>query len=364
MVGAGWSLTRSGFKMGWQQKRVLERLMSVTRTLVALAVVCAAAAQAPVIGEISFYGLHKVTPEHILGALHLKAGDPLPPSKGELEESLEKIPGVVLGRVEAVCCEGSRAALFIGIEEKGAPHAVYHGEPAGEVTLPPELRDSYHQFVWAVERAASRGETAEDLTAGHPMMTDPEARAYTPEFIAFATSHLDQLRDVLRNATEPDQRAIAAAVIDYAPDKKGVVADLQYAVQDPEEAVRANAIRSLTAIGVLAARRPELGIKVAPTWFIELLNSIVLSDRVESAKALLTLTDHGDKIVLGQIREAGLPALIEMARWKTPRYALPPFLLLGRVAGLPDPQTQQSWQKGDRETIIAKALGAGPGRKK
>jgi hypothetical protein len=327
-----------------------------------LAAVSAAAAQAPVVGEIDFYGLHKTTVERILSALHVKSGDPLPPSKGDLEDALEKIPGVVMGRVEAVCCDGPRAALFIGIEERGAPHAAFRSAPAGEATLPEELRDTYRQFVAAVGRAASRGETAEDLTAGPPLMADAVARAYAAKFISFATSHLGQLREVLRNAADAEQRAIAAAVIDYAPNKKEVVDDLQYAVQDPEESVRANAIRSLTAIGVLAASRPDLGIKVSPTWFIELLNSIVLSDRVESAKALLTLTDRGDRAVLGQIRERGLPALVEMARWKTPRYALPPFLLLGRVAGLAEAEIHQSWEKGDRETAIGKAL-ANPGKK-
>lgn len=322
-----------------------------------LAAVSAAAAQAPTVGEIDFYGLHKITAEHILRVLHVKTGDPLPPSKGAMEDALEKIPGVVLGRVEAVCCEGPRASLFIGLEERGAPHATFHSEPAGAVALPEDLCSSYQRFVVTVERAASRGETAEDLTAGHPVMADAEARTYPPEFISFASSHLAQLRDVLRNAAEPDQRATAAAVIDYAPNKKEIVDDLQYAVQDPEESVRANAIRSLTAIGVLAASKPDLGIKISPTWFIELLNSIVLSDRVESAKALLTLTDRGDGAVLGQIRERAVPALAEMARWKTPRYALPSFLLLGRVAGLKEADIHQRWEKGDREAVIGMALG-------
>jgi HEAT repeat protein len=229
--------------------------------------------------------------------------------------------------------------------------------------LPEDLRSSYQRFMTAVERAASRGETAEDLTAGHPMMADREARAYPPEFISFASSHLALLRDVLRNAAESEQRATAAAVLNYAPNKKGIVDDLQYAVQDPDESVRANAIRSLTAIGVLAVRQPGLGIKVSPTWFIELLNSIVLSDRAESAKALLTLTDRGDAAVLGQIRERAIPALTEMARWKTPRYALPPFLLLGRVAGIGEAELHRRWEKGDREAVIGMALG-NPAKKK
>ena len=44
-----------------------------------------------------------------------------------------------------------------------------------------------------------------------------------------------------------------------------------------------------------------------------------------------------------------------MARWKTLRYALPSFLLLGRTAGIPEQELQDQWQKGDRETAIEKA---------
>ena len=321
-----------------------------------MAALWTAAAQAPLVGDINFYGLHKITPERVLNAAKLKSGSPLPPSKGAIEDTIAEIPGVLLARVEAVCCDGQEAILFVGVEEKGAPHAAFRSAPAGEATLPREWMDAYQQFLTAVQRAASLGNAVEDLSAGHSMMADPEARAYQEEFVTYAREHVDLLRNVLRTASEPDQRAAAAAVIGYAPNKPAVVNDLQYALQDPDEAVRANAIRSLTAFAVLASKKPALGIKISPTWFVEMLHSIVLSDRVESAKALLTLTDKGGTDVLQQIRERALPSLAEMARWKTPRYALPSFLLLGRVAGIPDQQAQESWRKGEREPVIEKAL--------
>jgi hypothetical protein len=328
--------------------------------------VSVAAAQAPRVGDINFYGLRKVTAERVLNTLNLKSGDPLPASKGDLEDRIAEIPGVVLARVEAVCCEGPDAILFIGIEEKGAPHLALRSEPAGSAALPQELADIYRRFLGAVERAAARGDTAEDLTAGHSMMADPEARAFQEQFASFATGHPDLLRDALRNAAEPGERATAAAVIGYAPKKREVIDDLQYAMQDPDESVRANAMRSLTAIAVLASKQPNLGIRISPTWFVQMLHSIALSDRLRSAEALVTLTDRGDQAALGQIRGSALPALVEMARWKTLRYALPPFLLLGRVAGLADAQIHQLWEKGERETVIRQALGqsGGPARRK
>ena len=326
----------------------------------------AAGAQAPRVGDINFYGLRKVAAERILSALELKSGDPLPASKGDLEDRLAKIPGVAMARLEAVCCEGPDVTLFMGIEEKGAPLPALRTAPAGSATLPPELTATYGEFLAAVGRAAARGNAGEDLTAGHSMMADPEARAAQERFTAFAADHPDLLRDVLRNAAEPDERATAAVVIGYAPKKQEVVNDLQYALQDPDESVRANAMRSLRAIAVLAAKEPGLGIRVSPTWFLQLLHSIVLSDRVQSAEALVTLTDHGDQAALDQIRASALPALAEMARWKTLRYALPPFLLLGRVAGLRDAELHQLWEKGERETVIRQALSqsGGPARRK
>ena len=123
--------------------------------------------------------------------------------------------------------------------------------------------------------------------------------------------------------------------------------DLLYALQDADETVRANAIRSLEGLVAVARERPTQAIRIPSTQLVELLNSVVLSDRVESVKALLTLTRNQRCRARSDSSEA-LPSLAEMARWKT-NYALAPFRLLGRVAGLPDAQVSQAWDKGDRE---------------
>lgn len=330
--------------------------MGVARLLAALAVVWTAAAQAPVVGDINLYGLRKIPADRILKIAQLQPGGPLPPSRGVIEDNLGEIPGVVMARVEAVCCEGASAILFVGVAERGAPHAAFRTAPTGDAALPAETIDSYRQFLAAVQRAASRGNGVEDLTAGHSMMADPDARAHQEQFVTYARDNVALLRRVAREAADDEQRAAAVAILGYAPNKPAVVEDLQYALQDPDEAVRANGIRALTAVAVLAAKHPSLGIRISGTWFVEMLNSVVLSDRVESAKALLTLTDGSAPAALQQIRERALPSLAEMARWRTLRYALPPFLLLGRVAGLTDSQTQESWRKGDRESVIERAL--------
>jgi hypothetical protein len=200
------------------------------------------------------------------------------------------------------------------------------------------------------------------MSAGHAIMADPAMRAIQEKFIAFAASRLELLREELRTGSVPEERAVAAMVIGYARRKADVVADLQYAIDDPDAAVRANAIKSLTAIAVLAHQQPGFGIKIVPNWFIEMLNSVVLSDRVQSTKALLVLTDGANPAALDLLRDNALGSLVEMARWKTPGYALPPFLLLERVAGVSDAQAQQDWDKGNRESAVRKAENAAKSR--
>jgi len=345
----------------------------MTRILALTLLVCSADwrvdAQVPHTGDINFYGLHKVTPEEILKATGMQTGGPLPPSRGALEDKLEQMSGVVEARVTAVCCQGDRAALFIGIEERGAPHAAFRSEPSGDATLPQDLLDRYQQFLTAVSRAAARGNTAEDLTAGHSMMDDPAARAIQAGFVKLAAAHLDTLRSALHNGSDPDTRAAAAAIIGYGPKTQTVVDELQFALDDPEPAVRANAMRALGALIVYAQKNPASGLKIQPTWFVELLHSVELSDRQESSQALALLTEPGQKAAMSSaaldlLRERALPDLAEMARWPTLRYALPPFLLMGRLAGFTDSETQARWSKGDREPVIEKALKTGEAKSK
>jgi len=319
-------------------------------------------AEVPRVGDIEFYGLHKLSDQKLLHVLHLKPGDPLPPSKGNMEDALEKVSGVVEARVEADCCAGGKVTLFIGIEEKGAPHLAFHSSPSGDAVLPDDVVDIYHQFLDAVRDAAHRGSTAEDLTTGHSLMADPTARLLQFQFADFAGAHLELVQDVLHDSSDEEQRAMAATIIGYAPNKRDVVNDLESAMQDPDESVRSNALRALNAIAVYARLQPQQNIRVPSTWIVEMLNSIVLGDRKSAADVLVSLTER-DPEALDQIRERALDSVIEMAQWKTLRYALPPFILVGRLAGMSEAEIQKAWTSGDRQTVITMALDSKPKKK-
>jgi hypothetical protein len=244
--------------------------------------------------------------------------------------------------------------LYVGIEERGAPHFDFREPPVSETALPVELMEAYNGYLRAFAEAARRGDATESFYEGHPRAQDAAARAYQSRFPALAKANLPALRRVLRESGDTLQRAAAVAIIGYVPDKASVVDDLQYAMQDADESVRANAMRALSAMAVLGERDPEAGIKVQPTWFIEMLNSLVWGDRWHSSRALVQITERRDARAIDELRDRALPALIEMARWKTLAHALPAFLLVGRIAGVPEAQIHDAWKRGDRDAILRK----------
>jgi hypothetical protein len=313
--------------------------------------VCAASAQLPRVGDINFYGLRTLTAEQILAAARIGSGDTVPASRIDLEDRIVALPDVLDAHVQSVCCEGDRTTLFIGIHERGTPEPEFRAAPSGTATLTEDLMTHYRKYSGGLLRAEING-NADSL--------DPAMRREEEYFRATATTHLLKLRAELHNGGDAEQRAAAALMIGFSPSKKTAVDDLLYALQDPDETVRTNALRGLAAIAMVARRQPSLGIRIPPPELVDLLNSVVLTDRVEATKALLVLTERPNASVIDQLRERALPALAEMARWRAPSYAMPPFELLGRVAGLPDAQVKEHWEKGDRDGVIQQALDTAP----
>src|SRR6476661_5046144 len=108
---------------------------------------------------LDFYGLRKVSESQIRKALGVREGDRMPPSKGDAEAKLDQLGGVVESHLEAVCCDSGQTVLYVGIEEKGAPHFDLREPPEGEVALPDEIVSTYNRFLEAAQAASRRGTT-------------------------------------------------------------------------------------------------------------------------------------------------------------------------------------------------------------
>ena len=297
-------------------------------------------AQAPRIGIVDFYGLREISESEVRAALGITVGDPVPTSTDDIVERLEQIPGVVRAHIGIVCCiqGGEEHILYVGIQEKDGLQFKLRAPPHGPATLPEEVVDTYHAFGKALHAAVLKGDAGDDLSQGHSLMKNSEARAVQERFLILAKRHLEILRTVLRSSVDGNQRAIAANVLGYVSDKRSVLDDLLYAVRDPADNVRNNTTRAIGAIANLANRQPELGIRISPTPFIRMLNSVVWADRNKALMVLSIMTsgEDLDSGVLQDLQKKALQSLVEMARWKSPGHSLSAYALLGRVAGIPD----------------------------
>lgn len=256
----------------------------------------------PKIAVIDVYGQHRIPAERVVKALGLKVGDPLPGSKLDLEDKLEAISGIVRSHSEAVCCAANGAVLYLGIEERGVPGFQFR-PPGTGINLPLPAKDD---------------------VAG--------------------------LRKAVREADSASVRADAALLLGEFLGTAEMVDDLQFAAQDSDPTVRQAAVRGL----VRHAINPL--VKVEPTWMIEMLNSVVFTDRKIAVDALMELTEKPDPVLYGKIRERGFESLVQMAQFQHLPDALPSYLLLCRVSGISKEEAEASWTAGQRAATILKIL--------
>lgn len=312
-----------------------------------------AGAQLPRVGIIDVYGLHNTSAAQVREALGISVGDSLSaltlltaPSR------LAELPGVASAALHPVCCEDGKTMLYVGLAEDGAPALELRPPPNGASRLAADVVAAGDAFEDALMRAILRGVMNEDVSQGHSFMADSAARAIQLGFVALAARDLDSLRAVLRTSGDAAHRALAAQVIAYAADKKAVVADLVYAMRDRSVTVRNNATRALGLIALLAQRHPELGIAVPYDPFIDLLNSIVWTDRNKASLALMELSEGRDPALLAALRARAFDALVDIAHWTNPGHSLAAVFMLGRMSGMSDVEIYAMFERGEKEKVI------------
>lgn len=310
----------------------------------------------PRVGIIDFYGLRTLAPADLASALALQIGDTINP-RINLKQRLLAVPGVADAELNAVCCEAGRAILYVGIRETGSKAMTFVPAPNGSAQLPGDIIAAGKAFSDALYEGVRRGETGEDDSAGYSLMSYAPARKIQLTLVDYARDHFAVLSNVLRNSSVAEQRALAAQVIAYAPDRAAVAAELLRAVADPASDVRNNAMRALAVMAVYKQSHLDAPYDVPFTPFISLLNSLNWTDRNKAAFALSALTAARDPALLKALGDSAFDALAEMARWKSLGHAAAAGMILGRIAGLPEDSIFPLFQK-NRDAVIRAAASA------
>jgi HEAT repeats len=321
----------------------------------------------PPLGIIDFYGLRTVSEAQVLQVLPYHLGDTIDidqfkSRKHAVEQKLASIPGVVEAHLTLVCCNLAgddaserKSILYVGIEENGSLCPKFLPGPTGSVRLTADVLTAGDDYEVAFQKAILSGNFVEDDSQGYALDNNPDVRAIQLQFLQFAHVHLANLKDVLHNSSDSHQRAIAAQVLGYVKDKQSIVPELVAAMRDPDADVRNNASRALLVFAEFSPKPPASTINVPPQPFVRLLSSCIWSDRNKSAGALAELSEKRDPALLAELRKQALPALIEMANWKSSGHALSSLRILGRIGGLSDDAIQKRLAQGDRASIIAAA---------
>jgi hypothetical protein len=317
--------------------------------------------QAIEVGIIDPFGLNRVSAADVRSALTVAVGDRVavvgspPPWQVESENRLLKLPNVAAAHIWRICCDRGRLILFVGIQEIGAPVMRFREAPRGKVNLKADVIAAGAAWEEALRAAVRRGQVIEDDSQGHALASDPAQRAIQERFIVYAARDESNLRRVLRKSSDPAQRALAVQVLAYAADKRSIGDDLTFAMTDPDEGVRNNAMRALSVLSRMTPSEGQPTPLIPPAPFIAFLNSPSWTDRNKASFALLTLTQTRDPQLLAALRKRALTSLVEMARWKSEGHAMPAFIILGRIGGASEADIFDAWTRGNREAVIAAA---------
>jgi hypothetical protein len=307
-----------------------------------------------IIGSIDFFGLRKVSEAEIRKHLPFKEGDPLmDKAQRPNGAALAKAVGVAEITLAYICCTpDQQIEVYVGVAEKPVRQRtppVY----TGTARLPEDMIRADEEFGTQIREAISRGRASEEHSQGHALADNyPPLRAVQQQFLDYARDHAALASDVLATSADARHRAVAAVILGYAPDKRAAATALTRGVSDPDEGVRNNATRALGVIAEYSGTHPELGIHIDPAPFVEMLNSVVWTDRNKGEMVLAQLTAGREPGLMKIIGKRARPALIDMCRWKNPGHSFQGCLLLRRVEGLPD------FSGGDDRAEVLRKVGA------
>jgi hypothetical protein len=290
------------------------------------------------IGSIDFFGLRKVSEAAIRKHLPFKEGDPLMDKQQRPDgAAIAQAIGVAQITLAYICCTlDQKVMVYVGVAEKPVRKVRTPPVFTGTARLSEDMIRADEEFGTQVREAISRGQASEDHSQGHALGEYPPLRAVQQKFLDYARNHAAMVSEVLATSADTRHRAVAAVILGYAPDKRAAATALAHGVYDSSEVVRNNSTRALGVIAEYSVAHPELGIRIDPKPFVEMLNSVVWTDLNKGLMVLTQLTAGREPGLMKYIGERTRLALINMCRWKNPGHSFQACLVLRRVEGLPD----------------------------
>ena len=67
------------------------------------------------------------------------------------------------------------------------------------------------------------------------------------------------------------------------------------------------------------------------------------------------LTESRNPALLAALKARAFDSIVEMAQWSNPGHAMPGIFMLGRMAGIADPEIYAMYERGERDKIIEAA---------
>jgi hypothetical protein len=303
------------------------------------------------IGEVEFFGYSGINLNELRAALPFHETDTFigETYAAKLEpagEAIKRVTGRLPTDIASICCDArGNWVVFIGLTGKTIS---YNPPPKGNTRLPENTLNLYERFIKGNMESVQQGAYAEDRSKGYALSAHPPLRSIQLEMRAYAVGHDRLLRDVLENASDDQQRIVAAELLGYARRSQSQIAALVHANRDSNGAVRNNATRALI---VLAESSPKAAREIPAEGFIELLLSGTWTDLNKVSGLLSAITRSRNAKILEQLRRREVvERLIEMARWRSHGEAA--RYILGRVAGIDERRLEGLVMSGKVEVII------------
>ena len=305
-------------------------------------------AQTVKIGSIDVYGNRRIPTDSVLAAAGISPGESVSQQKfltKTIEKNITTATGARLVRTAIACCDkNGRYHLFIGVAESDSTILQTRAAPNLRIELPARYINAYKQYAERLAEGMLLGQTTEDWSQGHSLVSYPPLRKLQDRFMQWADADPATLKKVLRSSAYPVHRAAAAQILAYNPDKNKIIPDLMYAIIDESEEVRSHAIKAMAIIANYASLKPSLKINVPYVPFVRLVNSVSWSDRNKGLLVLTQLSKSRNEVLFNYLRKNAVPALKEMSLWKSESHAAPAFAILARMNGWTEEQIDKNAQ--------------------